>query len=93
MPESVAGKQEILFSETFSETYHGDIKEATMKRNRKYKEPPPRGLTTTELGSAVFASIEGRPPDKDYLVKGKSSKGSSPDEDRDGAGDFKENKE
>ncbi len=64
-----------------------------MKRNRKYKAPPPKGFTTTELGSAVFASIEGRPPDKDYLEKEKSSKGRSRDENRDGAGDCKENKE
>lgn len=32
------------------------------------KRRPPQEFITTELGSAVFASVEGRPKDEAYLV-------------------------
>lgn len=39
-----------------------------MKKEKKYKQPPPRDFVHTELGSAVFADAGGRPKDREYLI-------------------------
>ena len=40
-----------------------------MKKNKEYKQPAPKEFIPTELGSAVFANVSGRPADKEYLVQ------------------------
>lgn len=43
-----------------------------MDENKKildnHKKNPPKEFIPTELGSAVFASVNGRPSDKEYLI-------------------------
>lgn len=44
-----------------------------MKRDKnldkkEYKKQPPEKFVPTELGSAVFASVDGRPTDEEYLI-------------------------
>lgn len=56
------------------------------KKDRDYKKPTPREFVPTELGSAVFASIKGRPADEDYLITDKNSG----DEKADDTGSFEE---
>ncbi len=60
---------------------HKEIRES--KKHDEVKSPPPREFITTELGSAVFASIDGRPTDEEYLIREKSSR----DDVEDGASD------
>jgi len=53
------------------------VKENVMKKSRKngeYKKPMPREFIPTELGSAVFASVDGRPTDEEYLIKDKRTR-------------------
>ncbi len=52
------------------------------KKDRDYKEPAPREFVPTELGSAVFASVDGRPGDREYMIMDENSK----DDEVDGAG-------
>lgn len=40
-----------------------------MKKDKEYKNPAPKEFVPTELGSAVFASVNGRPADKEYMVQ------------------------
>lgn len=40
-----------------------------MKKNKEYKQPAPKEFIPTELGSAVFANVSGRPTDEEYLVE------------------------
>ena len=40
--------------------------------DEQYKEPAPREFIPTELGSAVFVSVEGQPPDEELLIEDKS---------------------
>jgi hypothetical protein len=57
-----------------------------MKKDKEYKRPAPKELIPTELGSAQFASISGRPGDQEYMVENtKSRKGSN-----DGTGNSKQ---
>jgi len=44
------------------------MKSEKKKDKSKYKEPAPREFIPTELGSAVFASVDGRPTDEEYLI-------------------------
>lgn len=39
-----------------------------MNEKNKIKEPAPKEFVPTELGSAVFASIDGQPDKKEFLV-------------------------
>lgn len=57
-------------------------------KDKHYKEPAPKEFVPTELGSAVFASVDGRPSDEDYLLEDINRKG-----DRNGTGDNKNNGE
>jgi len=57
------------------------------KESKDLKEPVPPEFIPTELGSAVFASVEGRPVDREYLIKDKKSR----DDVQDGAAVSKEN--
>ena len=41
---------------------------------KDYKKPAPKEFVPTELGSAVFASVDGRPSDKEFLIYDKNSK-------------------
>lgn len=45
------------------------------KEKKKYKEPAPKEFVPTELGSAVFASVNGRPTDEQYLIIDKNKQG------------------
>lgn len=38
-----------------------------MKHGKDCKKQPPREFIPTELGSAVFANVSGRPTDEEYL--------------------------
>lgn len=44
-----------------------------MKKNKEYKQPAPKEFIPTELGSAVFANVSGRPTDEEYLVQNSES--------------------
>jgi len=47
-----------------------------MKKNKEYKQPVPEEFVPTELGSAVFANVSGRPTDEEYMEQNtKSQKG------------------
>lgn len=59
-----------------------------MNKDKEYKKPAPREFVPTELGSAVFASVEGRPNDEEYLIKNKKSR----DDIEDGAGNQEKNR-
>ena len=50
--------------------------------DKEHKQPAPRKFVPTELGSAVFASVDGRPTDEEYLIINKNSQ----DDPEDGAG-------
>lgn len=54
-----------------------------MKKDQDYKNPAPEKFITTELGSGVFASVDGRPTDEEYLIQNQHSQ----DDRKDGAGD------
>lgn len=54
-----------------------------MKDDKDYKKPAPREFVPTELGSAVFASVDGRPTDEEYLILDQNSQ----DDVEDGASD------
>ena len=58
-----------------------------MVKQGDMKKPPDDKFIPTELGSAVFASVDGRPTDEEYLILNKNSK----DDVKDGAGHNKEN--
>ncbi len=45
-----------------------------MKKDKNYKQPPPREFVPTELGSGVFASVNGRPTDEEYLIENKNDR-------------------
>lgn len=53
-----------------------------MKKEKNNKNPAPREFVPTEMGSAVFVSVDGRPPDEEYLIKNNNSR----DDVEDGAG-------
>ncbi len=38
------------------------------KQFKDHKKEPPKEFVPTELGSAVFASVNGRPTDQEYLI-------------------------
>lgn len=42
-----------------------------MKKDQEYKKKAPKEFVPTELGSAVFASVNGRPTDEEYMVQNK----------------------
>ena len=44
-----------------------------MKKNKEYKQPAPKEFVPTELGSAVFANVSGRPTDEEYLEENSQS--------------------
>ncbi|MHB9094282.1 MAG: hypothetical protein ACYC21_06385 [Eubacteriales bacterium] len=54
--------------------------ENSKKKDNDYKQQPPREFIPTELGSAVFANINGRPTDEEYLIENKND-GDEADED------------
>ncbi len=37
-------------------------------KQKKFKKPIPKNFVPTELGSAIQASVTGRPDDKEYLI-------------------------
>lgn len=41
---------------------------------KDYKKPAPKEFVPTELGSAMFATVDGRPSDKEYLILDKNSR-------------------
>lgn len=45
-----------------------------MKKNKEYKKPAPKEFIPTELGSAVFANVSGRPTDEEYMVQNSNSR-------------------
>lgn len=45
----------------------------TDKKEKGYKEPVPENFIPTELGSAIQASVTGRPADKEILIKDETS--------------------
>lgn len=51
-------------------------------KEEKRKEPAPREFVPTELGSAAFVSVSGRPGDEDYLIENQKGK----DDTNNGAG-------
>lgn len=49
------------------------------KQFKDHKKQPPKEFVPTELGSAVFASVNGRPPDEEYLILDDESRDDSKD--------------
>lgn len=40
-----------------------------MKKNNEPRKPAPKEFIPTELGSAVFANVGGRPTDEEYMIQ------------------------
>lgn len=40
--------------------------------DEQYKKRAPQEFIPTELGSAVFVSVDGQPPDEEFLIENKS---------------------
>ncbi len=64
------------------------MKKDDMKRDRDFKEPMPPEFIPTELGSAVFASVDASPTDEEYLIMDENSR----DDVEDGAGNARKEK-
>ncbi len=62
------------------------MKKDMERRNKDYKQPIPPEFIPTELGSAVFASVDGSPTDEEYLILDDDSR----DDVEDGAASSKE---
>ncbi|PKM80594.1 MAG: hypothetical protein CVU89_12720 [Firmicutes bacterium HGW-Firmicutes-14] len=54
-----------------------------MEKDVSHKKPMPKEFIPTELGSAVFASVDGAPTDEEFLILNNNSQ----DDIKNGAGD------